>query len=122
MPTLQAMHRALAKHPMLQVRLFLLMDDLVHWRVEEVFSPIFFHYPNGLKDRSVWEPRDTNKYIRQWYELASMRTWVASADMTIDMIRRRRFKYSEPVNGLTTCQQSITSRFLPVAGNVPMDR
>ena len=30
MPTLQAMHRALAKHPMLQVRLFLLMDDLVH--------------------------------------------------------------------------------------------
>ena len=61
------------------------MDDLVHWRVEEVFSRIFFHYPNGLKDRSVWEPRDTNKYIRQWYELASMRTWVASADMTIDV-------------------------------------
>jgi hypothetical protein len=30
MPTLQAMHRALAKHPMLQVRLFLLMDELVH--------------------------------------------------------------------------------------------
>ena len=30
MPTLQAMHRALAKHPMLQVQLFLLMDDLVH--------------------------------------------------------------------------------------------
>ena len=30
MPTLQAMHRALAKHPMLQARLFLLMDDLVH--------------------------------------------------------------------------------------------
>ena len=30
MPTLQAMHRALAKYPMLQVRLFLLLDDLVH--------------------------------------------------------------------------------------------
>jgi len=30
MPTLQAMHRALAKHPMLQVELFLLLDDLVH--------------------------------------------------------------------------------------------
>ena len=30
MPTLQAMHRALAKHPMLQVNLFLLLDQLVH--------------------------------------------------------------------------------------------
>ena len=30
MPTLQEMHRALAKHPMLQVELFLLLDDLVH--------------------------------------------------------------------------------------------
>ena len=48
----------------------------MHSRVQEVFCPIFFHYPNGLKDRSVWEPRDTSKYICQWYELASMRTWV----------------------------------------------
>ena len=30
MPTLQTMHRALAKHPMLQVELFLLLDKLVH--------------------------------------------------------------------------------------------
>ena len=30
MPTLQAMHRALAKHPVLQVELFLLLDDPVH--------------------------------------------------------------------------------------------
>ena len=30
MPTLQTMHRELAKHPMLQVELFLLMDELVH--------------------------------------------------------------------------------------------
>ena len=29
MSTLQAMHRALAKHPMLQVELFLLLDELV---------------------------------------------------------------------------------------------
>ena len=48
----------------------------LHCRVQEMFCPIFFHYPNGLKDRSVWEPRDTSKYIRQWYELASMRAWV----------------------------------------------
>ena len=42
-------------------------------RLEEVFSPIFFHYPNGLKDRSVWQPKDTSRYIRQWYELAACR-------------------------------------------------
>ena len=43
----------------------------------------FFHYPTGLKDRSAWEPRDTNQYIRQWYELASMRTRVLhDADAT----------------------------------------
>ena len=30
MPTLQAIHRALAKHPALQARLFLLLDELVH--------------------------------------------------------------------------------------------
>ena len=30
MPTLQAMHRSLAKHPYIQVRLFLLLDELVH--------------------------------------------------------------------------------------------
>ena len=47
-------------------------------RMEEVFCPIFFHYPNGLKDRSVWEPRDTKTYISQWYELASMRTRVTT--------------------------------------------
>ena len=42
-------------------------------RLEEVFSPIFFHYPKGLKDRSVWQPKDTSQYIRQWYELAACR-------------------------------------------------
>ena len=45
-------------------------------RIEEVFSPIFFHYPNGTQDRSVWKPRDTSKYIRQWCKLASMREWL----------------------------------------------
>ena len=33
MPTLLAMHRALAKHPMLQVELFLLLDELVHTKL-----------------------------------------------------------------------------------------
>jgi len=48
----------------------------MHLRVEEVFSRIFFHYPKGLKDRSVWETQDTSEYIRQWYKLASLRTFV----------------------------------------------
>ena len=46
--------------------------------LEEVLSPIFFYYPNGLKDRSVWEPRDTSKYIGEWYKLAAMRTRVTT--------------------------------------------
>jgi len=48
----------------------------VHELLEKVFSPIFFNYPNGLEDRSVWEPRDTGKYIGEWYKFAAMRTWV----------------------------------------------
>ena len=35
----------------------------MHWRVQEVFCPIFFLFPKGLDDRSVWEPPDTSKYI-----------------------------------------------------------
>ena len=41
--------------------------------LEEVFSPIFFHYQNGLKDRSDRQPNDTSQYIRQWYEVAACR-------------------------------------------------
>ena len=48
----------------------------IYLHVQEIFSQIFFYYPNGLKDRSVWEPRDTSRYIRQWYQLASMREMV----------------------------------------------
>ena len=42
-------------------------------RLAEVFEPIFFYYPHGLGDRSVWEPRDTGKYISKWRELAALR-------------------------------------------------
>ena len=42
-------------------------------RIAEVFEPIFFHYPHGLQDRSVWEPRDTGKYISKWRQLAALR-------------------------------------------------
>ena len=54
------------------------LSPSVHLRVETVFSRIFFYYANGVNDRSGWQPRDTSKYIRQWSELASMRTWVNS--------------------------------------------
>ena len=42
-------------------------------RIAEVFEPISFHYPHGLQDRSVWEPRDTGKYISKWRQLAALR-------------------------------------------------
>ena len=47
--------------------------------IDEVFRPIFFHYPNGLSDRTLAEPRDASQYIRQWREIATWRnsgTWV----------------------------------------------
>ncbi len=46
--------------------------------IDEVFRPIFFHYPNGLSDRTLAEPRDASQYIRQWREIATWRnsgTW-----------------------------------------------
>ena len=38
----------------------------IYLHVQEVFSNIFFPHPNGLKDRSVQEMRDTKQYIRNW--------------------------------------------------------
>ena len=40
---------------------------------QEIFNDIFFYYPNGLKDRSVWEARDTSRFIAHWYEYDAMR-------------------------------------------------
>ena len=48
----------------------------IYFHVQEVFSQIFFYYPNGLNDRSMKGPRDTSQYIRQWYQLAAMREMV----------------------------------------------
>ena len=47
MPTLQAMHRALAKHPMLQVELFLLLDELVHTHLCCM---------NAFRREAIWHP------------------------------------------------------------------
>ena len=46
--------------------------DMLH-NIDEVFRPIFFHYPNGLSDRTRAEPRDASQYIIQWREIAEMR-------------------------------------------------
>ena len=52
--------------------------NMLH-NIDEVFRPIFFHYPNGLSDRTRAEPRDASQYIRQWREIAKWRNsgiWV----------------------------------------------
>ena len=49
--------------------------------IDEVFLPIFLHYPNGLHDRTIAEPRDANQFIRQWYDIAGWRM-IAGADIT----------------------------------------
>jgi hypothetical protein len=46
--------------------------DMLH-NIDEVFRPIFFHYPNGLSDRTRAEPRDARQYITQWREIAEWR-------------------------------------------------
>ena len=42
-------------------------------KFQEIFNDIFFEYPNGLGDRSVKEPRDAKKFIRNWYVYDAMR-------------------------------------------------
>ena len=53
MPTLQAMHRALAKHPYIQVRVFLLLDELVH---SELLCTKAFIGQTKYGSRHEWEP------------------------------------------------------------------
>ena len=53
MPTLQAMHRGLAKHPYIQVRLFLLLDELVH--CELLCTSAFIGQREYLHEYT-WEP------------------------------------------------------------------
>ena len=41
--------------------------------IDEVFGPIFFYYPLGLKDRSRAVPRPASAYISQWRDVAKWR-------------------------------------------------
>ena len=53
----------------------------MHANIDEVFLPIFFYYPNGLRDRTIAEPRDANQFIKQWYDIAEWRR-IAGAGIT----------------------------------------
>ena len=46
--------------------------------VDEVFQPIFFHYPNGLRDKTRAEPRTPRRYIQQWRDIAEWRQMVGT--------------------------------------------
>ena len=65
--------------------------------IAEVFEPIFFHFPRGLKDRSVWQARSPDEYITQWREHAKFRLEVIAGavdglQFTRDQ-RQRAFQY-----------------------------
>ena len=49
--------------------------------IDEVFAPIFFYYPNGLRDRTLAEPRNPTQYITQWRDIAAWRQ-IADAGAT----------------------------------------
>ena len=66
-----------------QIRRIIIASDewpphMLH-NIDEVFRPIFFHYPNGLDDRTRAEPRDAILYIRQWREIAQWRHHAVAA-------------------------------------------
>ena len=67
--------------------------------IDEVFRPIFFHYPNGLSDRTLAEPRDASRYIRQWREIATWRdsgTWEHARSSSVP--RYARFPRGSPLS------------------------
>ena len=43
---------------------------------------IFFHYPNGLDDRTRAEPRNASGYIRQWRDIAAWRQMAGAGALT----------------------------------------
>ena len=84
-----------AEHMLLEA-----LDDESPWiaqvqhRIAEVFEPIFFYYPHGLKNRSVWEPCDTGKYISKWRELAVLREQI-DPDANAQCMRFRKEQVDE---------------------------
>jgi len=56
-----------------------IINDETQWSpemfdiVDRVFRPVFFYYPNGLNDRSLWIARDPALYISHLREYTSLR-------------------------------------------------
>ena len=55
--------------------------------IDEVFEPIFYYFPNGLKDKTWWRPRDASAYIKNWREIAAWRERVETAAPTMQLRR-----------------------------------
>ena len=34
--------------------------------IDELFTSIFFYFPNGIKDQTTWKPVNTGSYIQEW--------------------------------------------------------
>ena len=56
--------------------------------IAEMFSPIFFYFPHGLKNRTVFEPRDAPSFVRAWKWLAEFRTEVDANPFRRHCVRR----------------------------------
>ena len=63
------------------------ISDNILADIEEVFEPIFYYFPNGLKDKTWWRPRDVSAYIKNWREIAAWRERVETAAPTMQLRR-----------------------------------
>ena len=61
------------------------VGNVYDWASEEdleliatMVEPIFFYFPNGLDDRTVWEPRNAKSFVRSWRWLADFRAAVGA--------------------------------------------
>ena len=87
-------------------------------RLQEVFSPVSLYFPNGLKNRSIWQHRDTGNYIAAWYRLAEMRTNFITAG-GVDADHRSPFEMEQIFNAYL---EEIMSTLRPEQRNRPVVR
>ena len=84
--------------------------------------PIFFHFPNGLKDRSVRQPNDTSQYNRQWYELAACRLPVLRSTAAAAATQHRhRTQQGRSNTGVQTVHGGPEDRVAPRPARQEMD-
>ena len=61
--------------------------------IDKIFLPIFVHYPNGLKDRSLAVPRDAIQYIKQWRDIDTWRPHDATGQLGKDEVKKIKLQY-----------------------------